>query len=333
MSLTRRSSTALLLAGTSLALFAWSAPSVSGAVPAVPAESHAGARVGVDADWFIDPLTAARRRTLIAVPSIPSRYDGQSRRWTRAVHRTFDGAVAVPVQQARDHLLDVGQAVVLRVPLGYPQAPLSDVTVRQLRWLRATTAAASGLTCEGYVGYGQGSTRPSSSVSRQRATAVCRALVANRPGVTFTVVGHGDSRPVVVGGAWADRESLRAANRRVVVVMTGRATEATAPSAPAFAESSYFDGWDAYLSWTAPALDGGAAISDYEVSTDEGPWVSTGTDLQETLRPAREGCTPAPHTFLVRALNSAGPGAASAPITLDPIAPGTPTARPGARCA
>ena len=36
-----------------------------------------------------------------------------------------------------------------------------------------------------------------------------------------TAVGHGDARPVVVGGAWADRRRQRAANRRVVVVVTG----------------------------------------------------------------------------------------------------------------
>lgn len=267
--------------------------------------------------WFTDPLGPARRRTLVAVPRVPGRYDGGTRRYTRALHRTLDGTLAVPVTRARGHRLGMGQAAWLQVPRGYPRAHLSAAAVRQLRWLRVATAGAADLSCEGYAGYGRHATRSGTPVSRQRAAAVCRLLVRGRDGVTFAATGYGDSRPVVVGGAFARRETLRAANRRVVVVVTG---VDSLPSAPALLNAGYFDGSEAHLYWDAPDRDGDSPVTGYQVSTDDGPWAATGTATQATVPVPNPRCAaPTPHVFAVRAIEADGPGSASDPLTL-PVA-------------
>jgi uncharacterized repeat protein (TIGR02543 family) len=69
------------------------------------------------------------------------------------------------------------------------------------------------------------------------------------------------------------------------------------------------------LNWTVPADNGGSAITEYEVSKDDGAsWASVGLNTSYTFTGLTNGIT---YTFKVRAVNSKGPGAevsiASAP--------------------
>jgi len=296
-----------------------------GAVP--PPEPAAAA----GASWFADPPTA-RRDTLLPVPRRPARYDDAPRRWTRALHRTFHGALALPVGRIGGRRLVTGQAVVLRVPVGYPLVPPGAPVRGRLARLADATAQSSSLTCEGYVGYGRAATRPTSPVSRQRAAAVCQALRSRTTARTRSV-GYGDARPVVVGGPSADRRTQRAANRRVVVVVTGGLAEAGAPARPVLRGASYFDGDRAYLYWIAPAGAAGAPVTGYQVSVDRGRWTRAGADLQQRVAVPRRGCAdPVPHTFRVRALNARGRGSVSRPLTLEVPGPGSPTINAHVRC-
>ena len=78
------------------------------------------------------------------------------------------------------------------------------------------------------------------------------------------------------------------------------------------------------LNWTAPASNGGESITGYEYEqSGSGAWISTGgTATGYTVRNLTNG---QPYRFRVRALNSVGPGAASAPS-----ANVTPATGPGA---
>ena len=79
----------------------------------------------------------------------------------------------------------------------------------------------------------------------------------------------------------------------------------TAPAAPQNFTATPGDG-QVVLSWTAPASDGGAAISRYEVSFDNGiTWVTAGTIISHTFTGLTNGTA---YTLKVRAVNSAGNG-------------------------
>jgi uncharacterized repeat protein (TIGR02543 family) len=66
------------------------------------------------------------------------------------------------------------------------------------------------------------------------------------------------------------------------------------------------------LSWTAPASDGGAAISGYEVSGDNGStWVTASSSTSHTFTGLTNGTE---YTFKVRAVNSAGNGAEASAV-------------------
>ena len=119
----------------------------------------------------------------------------------------------------------------------------------------------------------------------------------------------------------------------------------TAPDAPASLSASAGD-TEVDLTWTAPASDGGAAITKYQyrVSTDGGStwapdWTDvpdgsdTGTDLADERTVTVTGLANGTlHTFEVRAVNSEGDGAAAqttaTPVAV-PDAPASLTATPG----
>jgi titin len=64
----------------------------------------------------------------------------------------------------------------------------------------------------------------------------------------------------------------------------------------------------------APGFDGGSPLTGYEYRLDGGPWQATGS-ASESI--AVSGLAPASRTAIeVRAVNAAGPGAASAPVTV-----------------
>ena len=79
------------------------------------------------------------------------------------------------------------------------------------------------------------------------------------------------------------------------------------------------------LTWSAPTSNGGAAITRYEVSHNNGTWTSTGTSTNRIFTSLSSGT----HTFRVRAVNSAGAGASSTSISSAPIVPPTLTATRG----
>ena len=90
--------------------------------------------------------------------------------------------------------------------------------------------------------------------------------------------------------------------------MIGRAssvTPATVPGAPTGLSATAGD-QEVDLSWTAPASNGGAAITDYEYELNgSGAWTSTGgTAPSYTVRNLTNG---QPYTFKVRAVNRDGP--------------------------
>lgn len=94
-------------------------------------------------------------------------------------------------------------------------------------------------------------------------------------------------------------------------------TVPTAPTEPQNFTATPGDG-EVTLSWTAPLNDGGAEITHYEVSSDNGAtWVTASTSNSHTFTGLTNGTT---YTFKVRAVNSAGNGA-EASATATPIAP------------
>ena len=77
------------------------------------------------------------------------------------------------------------------------------------------------------------------------------------------------------------------------------------------------------LSWTAPASEGDAAISGYEVFNDNGnSWIPAATETGHTFTGLTNGTQ---YTFKVRAVNSVGYGA-EATATATPAAPTAPDA-------
>ena len=100
-------------------------------------------------------------------------------------------------------------------------------------------------------------------------------------------------------------------------------TPATVPGAPTSLGATAGD-QEVMLSWTAPASNGGDSITGYEYEqSGGGNWISTGgTDTTYTVFNLTNG---QPYRFKVRAVNSVGPGAASAAS-----ANVTPATEPGA---
>jgi hypothetical protein len=90
----------------------------------------------------------------------------------------------------------------------------------------------------------------------------------------------------------------------------------TAPSAPQNFTATPDDG-SVTLAWTAPASTGGAAITGYQVSNDDGSaWAAADSDTGHTFTGLTNDQS---YTFQVRAQNSAGNGPA-ATATATPVA-------------
>ena len=146
---------------------------------------------------------------------------------------------------------------------------------------------------------------------------------------------------VEFGGKTNDDASLGTGFAGVVTDTTDVvvANAATTPSAPgimaAAADSSV------HLSWI-PASDGGAAITNYQVSIDSGPWTTIPTtsvnstvngNVVTTVTATPLGLTNGtPYQFRIRAQNSVGDGAVSNTVSVTPVAvPGAPSAVSAAR--
>ena len=97
------------------------------------------------------------------------------------------------------------------------------------------------------------------------------------------------------------------------------------PGAPTGLSATPGNG-QATIAFTAPASDGGAAITDYEYQIDSGSWVSAGTTTSPlTITGLTNGTT---YSVKLRAVNSAGAGAASSPVNVTPAASSSPPGAP-----
>jgi len=91
----------------------------------------------------------------------------------------------------------------------------------------------------------------------------------------------------------------------------------TVPTAPLNLSATPGSGQVA-LSWSAPVSDGGAAITRYEVSVNDGLWAATQTMTGHTVT----GLSSGTHTFRVRAVNAQGAGlsaSVTAVVTAAPV--------------
>ncbi|WP_232101797.1 X2-like carbohydrate binding domain-containing protein [Paenibacillus sp. URB8-2] len=96
------------------------------------------------------------------------------------------------------------------------------------------------------------------------------------------------------------------------------ATPKTVPVAPADIAATTGNG-QATITFTAPADNGGSAITGYEVTSSPGNIIATGTTSPITITGLQNGTT---YTFTVKAINSAGSSVASAVSNaVTPLAP------------
>jgi OOP family OmpA-OmpF porin len=86
----------------------------------------------------------------------------------------------------------------------------------QIKALAAGLIGDQRVTCEGYTDYAGGSAHDR-TLSLHRAQAVCAALRSFGANVSVRSLGYGGAHPVKIGGS----SGKRAANRRVVVLVTG----------------------------------------------------------------------------------------------------------------
>jgi len=78
------------------------------------------------------------------------------------------------------------------------------------------------------------------------------------------------------------------------------------------------------LNWLVPSTNGGATITRYEVSLNNGPWITA----QSTTRHVFTGLSSGTHTLRVRAINSAGAGLWASTSATVPTQGGPPTPPP-----
>jgi titin len=122
----------------------------------------------------------------------------------------------------------------------------------------------------------------------------------------------------VVGGKRSHALTSRAANRRVVVVITGQSASSTGtttapavPSAPTITQVQAAD-HSVTLDFTAPATTGSSAVTGYEYSSDGWSWhpltYSGSGPLTATLSGLAHSTT---YLMAVRGVNALGSGASS----------------------
>jgi outer membrane protein OmpA-like peptidoglycan-associated protein len=284
------------------------------------ASSAAASPASAHSSWFHDPVSAAARRSEIAVPTHPSSYVGRLRQ-TTATFRTHDGSLAVRISSARGHLLVKGEAVSLTKNglFRFNSAILTRTARGQIGQLNSSLSHVSSVSCEGYTDFG-GVASHEHALSLARARAVCALIHQHRHGVSTTSVGYGGNRPVIVGGTTTNR----AQNRRVDVVVTSSTPLTTSPTAPRLSSAVAGD-TTAAITFAAPTHNGGAKVTSYQVSTDGGhTWTGvseTGNSpYSVTLHGLTDGTT---YPVTVRAINSAGHSVASNSRNVTPKASAT----------
>lgn len=307
---------------------------VVSAASAVSATSPASslspaAASGGSGSWFHDPVTRADRAREVAVPRQPGHTVGERVRHTRAFFRARNGSLAVPARWARGHDLTRGQAVVLQGrAFTYDDGGLTPSTRRRVISLAHSLTGVRSVRCQGHADFG-GTPGGERALSKRRAYAVCRVIASHTRGLTTRSYGFGIFRPVVIGGQQRNRIN----NRRVVVKVTrvraATAPQATPSDAPTLSSAIAADTSIA-IAFQRPADDGGAAITQYQASTDGGvTWRDVVTSGTGPFTATISGLAPGTsYTVAVRALNRAGSSAASNSITVTTTAGATPPTAP-----
>ncbi len=152
----------------------------------------------------------------IPVPANPKAYKGPQIP-TVAKDHSFKGVPATPIPNLTG-LLGVGKAATLSGDglFTFDSARLTPAGRAQIAALAARLGHAKTVRCEGYTDY-DGNNGHELTLSQQRAATVCKALAAAGAKVRTSSLGYGGQRPAVIGGT----AQSRAANRRVVVLVTG----------------------------------------------------------------------------------------------------------------
>jgi YVTN family beta-propeller protein len=158
------------------------------------------------------PIAPVLPKTKIAVPANPLLYSGPARE-TVAFDRSWAGIAAPAIINLHGRHLKRGQAASL-TGFAFDSATLRPAAQANIRRLAQSLRGDHAVTCEGYTDY-RGSLDKQQTLSENRATAVCDALRHDGASVTTTAIGHGSSRPVIIGGNRANRVR----NRRVVIVV------------------------------------------------------------------------------------------------------------------
>lgn len=203
-----------------------------------------------------------------------------------------------------------------------------------------TDAAAPGAPTIG-TATKTGSTTATVSFTEPSVTngaAVTSYTVTSSPG---SVVATGNASPITVTGltvATAYTFTVTATNSAGTSVPSAATnqivSDAVAPGAPTIGTATKLSSTSARIAFTAPASDGGAAISTYTVSSTPGNIVASAATSPITIT----GLTPATaYTFTVKATNFVGESISSQPtasITTDAtdvFVPGAPTVGTGTK--
>ena len=203
-----------------------------------------------------------------------------------------------------------------------------------------TDAAAPGAPTIG-TATKTGSTTATVSFTEPSVTngaAVTSYTVTSSPGNVFAT---GNASPITVTGltvATAYTFTVTATNSAGTSVPSAATnqivSDAVAPGAPTIGTATKLSSTSARIAFTAPASDGGAAISTYTVSSTPGNIVASAATSPITIT----GLTPATaYTFTVKATNFVGESISSQPtasITTDAtdvFVPGAPTVGTGTK--
>jgi len=164
-------------------------------------------------------------------------------------------------------------------------------------------------------------------------SAITLYTVTSSPG---GLTGTGTANPITVTGltnGTAYTFTVRATNAVGMgaasaasnsVTPTGSTPEPTVPGAPTIGTATAGNA-QATVSFTAPASDGGSAITLYTVTSSPGGLMGTGSASPITVTGLTNGTA---YTFTVRATNAVGMGAASA--ASNSVTPTAPTTAPAA---